>query len=96
MLIDWYDGPAVTRQICEMKNKPVVSIAGHSLGGGAGRKMAQELAECGVKVKTLVVMDPVGEANVPKSVKVFVFWNPLLHGVMTHDPVIKNTIRNNF
>lgn len=51
-----------------------IMIVGHSLGGGAARAMAAELAEAHVPVKLLVTLDPVGEmetsSNVRRSVNI--------------------------
>ncbi len=51
-----------------------IMIVGHSLGGGAARAMAAELAAAHVPVKLLVTLDPVGDtvtsANVRRSVNI--------------------------
>lgn len=95
-LIDWYQAEDVAAEICQMKVKPRVYIAGHSLGGGAAFQMANELAKCNVRVIAIVAMDPVGRVPVSADIRVATFWNPVLHSVMTHDPNIKNTIREMF
>lgn len=51
-----------------------IMIVGHSLGGGAARAMAAELAQAHVPVKLLVTLDPVGDtetsSNVHRSVNI--------------------------
>jgi len=51
-----------------------IMIVGHSLGGGAARAMAAQLAQEQVPVKLLIVLDPVGDTesagNVQRSVTI--------------------------
>jgi pimeloyl-ACP methyl ester carboxylesterase len=46
-----------------------IMIVGHSLGGGAARAMAAELAEAHVPVKLLISLDPVGETDTSSNVR---------------------------
>jgi pimeloyl-ACP methyl ester carboxylesterase len=46
-----------------------IMIVGHSLGGGAARVMAAELAEAHVPVKLLVTLDPVGDTETSSNVR---------------------------
>ena len=46
-----------------------IMIVGHSLGGGAARAMAAELAQAHVPVKLLVALDPVGDSELTGNVR---------------------------